>query len=311
LDAGVESAADIYHAHDLNTLLPAVMAARKTNAHVVYDSHELYVQRNARESVLHRLMWAWLESHLIGQASRVITVSDSIADVLSGRYDIKKPVVVRNVQEYRPFQQSTRLRDLPELRDVDSRTCIPIYAGRITHGRGLKMLVRASVHLEGVMIVLMGGGNVEYREHLKAKIEAFRVQHKVILLPAVESDVVHEYLCSADMGLMPTENVCLSYRLGAGNKLFHYLMAGLPVLVSDQPEKRQIVEEYDVGRVFDQEDPQDVARVIQEMADDRELRGRLSANALAAAKVLNWENEEKKLIDLYQSIGQGKASQGC
>jgi glycosyltransferase involved in cell wall biosynthesis len=302
LEAAVESSADVYHAHDLNTLLAVVMAARETNGSVVYDSHELFVQRNTTESLWHRFVWIWQEAHLIRCADRVITVSDSIADVLAERYRIKRPVVIRNVQQYSPFQPSTRLRELPELSHVGSEACIAIYAGRITRGRGLDMLVKASAHLRGVTIVLMGVRAPVYYEHLKKEINSLDVRDKVILLPPVESDQVNEYLCSADMGLMPTENICLSYRLGAGNKLFHYLMAGLPVLVSDQPEKRKIVEQYDVGRVFDPEDPNDIARAIQELADDAELRRRLSENALAAAKVLNWENEEKKLIELYRSI---------
>jgi glycosyltransferase involved in cell wall biosynthesis len=300
--AGVQSGADVYHAHDLNTLLPAVLASRRTGGSIVYDSHELFVNRNVRESIIGRIGWMWLESQIIRYAEKVITVSDAIADVLAERYKIERPVVIRNVQKFAPFQRSTTLRDLPGLHHICPETCIAIYAGRITHGRGLEILIEASRYLERVVIILMGGGDINFQKSLSEKISHYGIEHKVIFVPPVEPDSVHEYICSANLGLMPTENTCLSYYLGAGNKLFHYLMAGLPVIVSDHPEKRKIVKQYDVGCVFDEDNPHDLARVIQELTDNIELRRRLSANALEAAMILNWENEEKKLLDLYRSI---------
>jgi glycosyltransferase involved in cell wall biosynthesis len=299
---GVKSMANVYHAHDLNTLLPCVLAARKTGGLVVYDSHELFSDRNTLASRTGRSSVIWLEAKLIRYTHRVITVCDSIADILCHRYRIERPVIIRNVQPYIPFHRTTRLRDLKELCGISQETCIAIYAGRITHGRGLETLIEASHYLHGVIIVLMGGGNPNYRLNIKSKIKECKAEDKVIVLPPVEPDRVHEYLCSADLGLMPTESVCLSYYLGVGNKLFHYLMAGLPVVVSNHPEKKKIVKQYDVGRTCNERDSRNTAQVIQELTDDIKLRRILSMNALKAGKTLCWENEEKKLIELYRNL---------
>ncbi|MBW2037751.1 MAG: glycosyltransferase family 4 protein, partial [Deltaproteobacteria bacterium] len=254
---GILSGADVFHAHDLNTLFPAAVLAKKTGASLVYDSHELYVHRNSNENQWRRLRWLLIEAQMIRQVDEVITVSESIAEVLVERYKIEKPTLVRNVQEYSQTWRKGALRELPELQHVSPQDRIAIYAGRITAGRGLGIMVEASQYLKGVTIVLLGRENVAYSRKLKAMIRARGVGHKVILVPPVEPDEVCEYISSADVGLMLTENECLSYYYGAGNKLFHYLMAGVPVIVSDQPEKRKIVERYEVGRFCKIDDPRE------------------------------------------------------
>ena len=116
-------------------------------------------------------------------------------------------------------------------------------------------------------------------------------------------DEVARYVTSADLGVIPTQDVDLSYHYGAGNKLFHYIMAGIPAAVSDQPEKQRIVETYGVGAVFDQSDPQDIARVINSLLNDRERYERMCRNARRAAREeLNWGHEARKLLALYERL---------
>ncbi len=301
--AGIDSCADIIHAHDLNTLLPAVLVCDKTGAKLIYDSHELFVDRNTQEGAVQKIKWNLIEPLYIKKATKVITVSDSIAETLAERYQIEKPVVIRNVQEYKDYEKTDDLRKHQKLMKLPDSCCIAIYAGRITFGRGIENLVEASQYLkDNAIILLMGGGNLAYRKGIEDLIRNQSLPNKIFLIPPVKPDEVHKYLCGADIGLMPTENICLSYYYGAGNKLFHYLMAGLPTLVSDHPEKRKIIEKYEVGQYVNEESPMDIASAIQELADDIELRKRISNNAKLAAKQLNWENETKKLMELYRSL---------
>lgn len=295
---------DIVHCHDLQALpLGLALKVMRKAPKCIYDMHELETER---KTLKQKSIWQWLakglERRLISHSDALITVSESIADVLADWYEIGRPVVIRNVQKTAPYRFSTKLRELPQLSHIDRKICIAIYAGKISHGRGLEVLIEAARYLDRVIIVLMGAGNADYCNAVKKKIRENNLEDKVFLLPPVAPDLVHQYLCSANLGLMPTQNVCLSYYLGAGNKLFHYLMAGLPAVVSDHPEKRQIVRSYDVGLVCNERDPRDIAGAIQMLADDDELRRNLSDNALKSRKVLCWENEEKKLLQLYQNL---------
>lgn len=292
------------HCHDLQALpLGLFLKGMGKAPKCIYDMHELETERKTlkKRSIWQRLAKG-LEKRLINHCDALITVSESIADVLYDWYEISRPVVIRNVQKSAPHRFSTKLREHPQLHHIDPNICIAIYAGKIVPGRGLEALIEAGTYLNRVVIVLMGSGITGYRNTIKKKVGENNLEGKVFLLPPVSPDLVHEYLCSADLGLMPTQNVCLSYYLGAGNKLFHYLMAGLPVVVSNHPEKKKIVERFNVGRVCHEKDPRDIAKAIQMLADDDETRRKLSRNALKSRRVLCWENEEKKLLQIYQKL---------
>ncbi|MEW5941367.1 MAG: glycosyltransferase, partial [Chloroflexota bacterium] len=82
-----------------------------------------------------------------------------------------------------------------------------------------------------------------------------------------------------------------------------YLAAGLPVIASDVPTVRAVLQKWDCGLLFDASQPESLARAMLQIAEDRSLRERLARNALRAAQSeLNWEREKPKLIRLVQSL---------
>jgi glycosyltransferase involved in cell wall biosynthesis len=80
-------------------------------------------------------------------------------------------------------------------------------------------------------------------------------------------------------------------------------MAGIPAAVSDHPEKRRIVETFDVGTIFDEKDPRNIAQAINAVLDDEQRYQQLCRNARQATREkLNWTVEEQKLLQLYNSL---------
>ncbi|MBW2083788.1 MAG: glycosyltransferase family 4 protein, partial [Deltaproteobacteria bacterium] len=212
-----------------------------------------------------------------------------------------------------PWQDIHRTDYLQNVLKGERRKII-IYPGRLTHGRGLMHLIESAQYLNNSVIVLMGRAAPNYSTLLSEWIRDLHVERKVFILPPVAPNRVHYVLCSAHIGVMPTENVCRSYQLGAGNKLFHFISAGLPVAVSDQPEKRKIVLENGIGLVFNPDDPRDIfnpddprdiAEKLNEIANNTSLYSRLAHNSRNLARKLNWEAEAKKLLDVYQQITEG------
>ncbi len=290
----------VVHAHDVNALVPGYLAARRSCARLVYDAHELWAERHA---VLLRAAWVrrlvmFTERFLARRADAVITVNPPIAELLARRYRIAPPVVLMNCQEYRPVERNAVLRE--ELH-IPPEQRIVIYPGLFAPGRGLEHLIRAAPHLDRAVVVLMGKDRLNGR--LQSLVSQMGLQERVLFREPVPPDEVARYVASADLGVIPTQDVDLSYHYGAGNKLFHYIMAGIPAAVSDQPEKRRIVETYGVGAVFDQSDPQDIARVINSLLNDRERYERMCRNARRAAREeLNWGHEARKLLVLYERL---------
>ena len=79
-------------------------------------------------------------------------------------------------------------------------------------------------------------------------------------------------------------------------------MAGVPVAMSDHCEKRLLVEEYGIGVLFDETDPKEIARTVNETLDDREAYAVMRRNCLEAARVLNWEHEERNLRQIFADV---------
>ncbi|MFM7729023.1 MAG: glycosyltransferase, partial [Flavobacteriales bacterium] len=77
--------------------------------------------------------------------------------------------------------------------------------------------------------------------------------------------------------------------------------AGLPVLVSDLPELRRVVEGYDIGRIVSRVDPRVIAETLTHMFNDAEL-AKWKSNALRAAQEVNWQREQEVVRELYESL---------
>jgi glycosyltransferase involved in cell wall biosynthesis len=287
--------ANVYHAHDLNMLGPALDAARHKDAAVVYDAHELYPELNGL-SPRERARWGRAERRLIGKAERVITVNDSLAAELVRRYAIPVPTVVRNT----PDPASAR----PDLHvDALSRPGRKIlYIGWIVPGRGIEQALEALTYLEEGVLILLGSDRGGHAERLRVRAEELGVADRFAFAGPVPPEDVVEVAADATIGLCTIRNVGLSYYLSLPNKVFEYIHAGLPVVVSDFPELRGLVETFGLGATCDPDDPRSIAKAI-DIVSTEPAHARMRDGARRAARVLTWSKESTKLIDLYARLG--------
>ena len=139
-------------------------------------------------------------------------------------------------------------------------------------------------------------GRESYSLILK-KVQEFENIH---IHDPVAPDSLCEFTGSADLGICLIEDLCLSYRFCLPNKFFEYAMAGVPILVSDLPEMRRLVEEYDCGVVCDSITPDGIVSGLKKLLS-KDLK-QLGKNARKMAEDHSWEIQEKKLLSLYTRI---------
>lgn len=294
--------ADIYHAHDLNTLLAAYWAKKKMGGKLIYDSHELYTERNTlkNQSKLTKFLISKTESFLVKSADHVITVSDSIGQELRKRYLIKRLTVIINTPSYRVSKHVLSLHEELRIPEVNK---IILYVGNIAFNRGLEELIQSLLYLENCALVIMGySSNHAYITKLRLLTRDLGVGDKVYFFGPVPSEKVTEYVASADVGAAPIKNVCLSYYYCSPNKLFEYITGGIPAVVSNFPELKKTIEGYKLGMTFNPDDPKDMAEAINYVLSDKDRYEEMKRNALKAARVFNWENESKKLLQIYRRL---------
>jgi len=295
----VRAKAEVYHAQDLYSLPVAYVAARRHGAALIYDSHEYYLGMDSLIGRrLERSVWAFVERVFIGKADRVITVGDAIAETLRARYNIRRPVVVRNCPVFRRSQRSDALR---EWLGIPKTVGIVLYQGVIDPGRGLLTILESLKRVEGCYLVMLGDGHI--LDELKEHARRLGLSDRTFFPGSVSLRDLMRYTASADVGIHLIENTCLNHYYCLPNKLFEYMMAGLPVVMSDFPEIGKVVREAQAGLLVDPADPVQVAKAIERLLKDEGLRRTFSEHGLRAAKEkYNWERESLKLERVYREL---------
>lgn len=328
----------LVHANDWNTMWTGLGIKLAYGALLVYDSHELWADRNGR--------WEWRpwllasEALFVRAADEVITSSPGYADALARRYRIARPLVVRNIPERcssagpvssdrapqsdpvprsdrapqsDPVPRSDRWPQAHVPKIVRAQVTGPpspprvVYVGGLMPGRGLEQMIDALPLLAEVRLYAIGPGPGRYRMDLLARARSARVEDRVVLRAPVAPSEVQSVLCGAAAGLCLIQPICRSYELCLPNKLFEYAAAGLPVLASDAPVIAAVVRGHGLGEVVADSRPRAIAASLERLlARDGWRLAAERARAFAADHA--WPDEADTLARVYGGVLHGAAN---
>jgi len=221
---------------------------------------------------------------------------------------IDRPEVVRNFAEYRPMMLTPGSQTGPLRQRLNISPGIPIvlYQGGLGPGRGLMTLVKAMQQIRHPTAVLVFLGDGLMLSDLKAAVASAGLQERVYFHQAVPPAELPAWTQDATLGIHPIEDLSLNHRFSLPNKLFEYIQAGLPVLVTDLPEMRRIVKRYDVGDLFPDRDATSLAHKLDEILHDPALYRRYRDASITAATELSWTSEKGRLIAIYRRLLNGQ-----
>jgi len=284
----------VVHCHDTLVLPAGVLIKLLSGARLIYDAHELESDKNGQTPVLSRAT-LWMEKACWRWIDGFISVSDSIVEWYLDRFPHKPSAVVLNSPVFKPRHDRGIAESSSHFRlafGIAPEALIFLYVGILAKGRGIETLLevfsdpRVPAHL-----VFMGYGELD------ASISAAAGQHANIHLHApVPHQLVVEYASGADVGLCFVENVSLSDYYCLPNKLFEYSFAGIPVLASDFPEIKRVVEHFSLGKVC-YPDREAVRAAVLSFIDSPPVRG-----AAPDLSPLSWDQQAQRLVSLYQGL---------
>lgn len=286
----------LVHCNDLNALLVGVICkAFHWKLQLVYDSHEYAINREPNQAKASIQLKYWLEKFLIQFPREVINVSESICNEYTKLYGIRKPHLVLNCPNYIAQTKCDLFREKFGIRQDQT---IFLYQGGLSRGRGIELMLEtfASLSNDSCVLVCMGYGP------LAELIAQLACRNKNIFLhSAVAPEVLLTYTCSADFGILFYEDNCLNHRFCSPNKVFEYMMAGIPLLVSNLFEMRRLVEAEGVGVVAVNNTTAGFRRAIHAaLALDYSA---VQKNVCAARRKYCWEEQEKALLKIYSVQG--------
>lgn len=275
---------DILLSVDLDTLLANFLVSKIRKKKLVYDSHELFTELpELVERPKIKSIWLKIEKYILPKIQRSYTVCQSIADYYSSKYNISMDVV-RNVPFYNNLSNFSK--------SIQNK--VVIYQGAINVGRGLEEMIEAMQFIDNSVLWIIGDGylSAELKEHTKK----IGVEQKVCFIGKIPVEQLPNYTIQAQLGISLEKNMGLNYYYALPNKIFDYIQACVPVLCSNLPEMKKIVEEFEIGEILISHNPLSIANQINEILNNKEKNENWKKKLKVAKKQLCWDIEQHILL---------------
>lgn len=279
---------ELLFSNDLDTLLPNYIISKLQNKKLVYDSHEIFTEV---PELMHRpfvkKFWAAIEKRIFPGLNNVIVVSESIAAYYQKKYGVQC-YIIRNLPETTiiktgafPFKHTSEK--------------VIIYQGALNIGRGVELMIDCMQYLENYLLAIIGDGDIA--NDLKKRVLDKNLEHRVFFPGKVTPEKLKDLTPLAIVGLSLEADLGLNYRYALPNKLFDYIHAEIPVIVSDLPEMKNITAQYKIGKILLKRNPEELAKLILSINKKQYI------SALKKAKnELNWSIEKEKLTTVIKHL---------
>lgn len=278
---------DAICAIDLDTIVPCLNISRWKKIPRVYDAHELFtgLKEVVERPVVHKV-WTKVEQRIVPKYQNGYTVGEAIAEEFKKRYGVNY-LTIRNIPVLTPLEEKSKTNKYL------------LYQGAVNEGRGFEYLIPA-MQWVNTKLIICGDGN--FMPQLKKLIKDFNVEDKVEFKGMMKPEELAIFSQSAYIGIATPENKGLNQYLALPNKFFDYIHAGLPQINVNYPEYKKMNDQYDVAILLNDLSPENIAEKINNLLENDVLYKRLRNNCIKARSVLNWQNEQKILLNFYQSL---------
>ncbi|MFK9093516.1 glycosyltransferase [Bacillus salipaludis] len=286
---------DIYHSNDLNTLLQGFICSkvRLKKRTFIYDSHEVQTSRTGYDSRI----YGFLEAVLINRIDAMIVENHTRAKYNEELYGFY-PYVVYNYPEI----QREDGNDHPFLQQqlgLAENEKILLYQGGIQTGRGLEKLIQAAPFFKEGTLVFIGDGRL--KADLKRMVDQMDLHHRVKFIPKVPLTELPKYTRNAYLGFQVLNNVCFNHYSASSNKLFEYMMSGVPIIACSFPEIKKVVEGEGIGLCIDSHDPLSIAAGVNYLLGSDVEYQNMKIRCAVAKEKYNWTNEKVNFLNVYSS----------
>ncbi len=284
-------------ANDLDTLLPNYLISKLFSKKLVYDSHELFTEV---PELIYRprvqKVWLTIEGFILPKVKNMYTVNRSIASYYMEKYKIDVKVV-RNIA---PSLRNNKIDTHFSNKVKGGLRMLILQGSGINIDRGAEEAITMMQYLDNIILYIIGGGDIY--DDLKSMVNKLNLKNKVIILNKMSYDQLMEYTKIADLGLSLDKGTNLNYEYSLPNKVFDYVQAQIPLLVSNRKEVSKLVSKNNIGMVVDSHDPKKLAKSIKTILSNELQYKTWKENLIFASKKYCWESEKIKVKNIFSSL---------
>ncbi|NLC68596.1 MAG: glycosyltransferase family 4 protein [Clostridiaceae bacterium] len=289
-------------AEDFFTTMTGWLTSKMVHAELIYDAHELIIPDLTQFMSWRDNFWYMLEKWTVHRASLVIAANPERAQLMTQHYKLKNPCeYMLNIPPLRTENVTIQEieRQYPALKRRYPEERIVLYQGYVSFDRGLNRFVEALTYLPlNYRMVVVGDG--PDLEHLKAIAEEELQRGRFTVLGRVANHLLPAIIKYADLGIVTYSYEGLNNIYCSPNKIFEYAQAGLPVVATDQPSLRSMVEGYGIGILIRQDTPpQEVAKIIKQVVE-RKIEYQYRLHKFVQA--FRWEDEANRVRERIKEV---------
>lgn len=298
------------HTHDMYGLaIGGKLYETKTDKHMeahsyrnfiwIHDIHE-YIDGLTDISKHTRDFFSKIEKKFIHCPDALTSVSPDLNEILTKKYKLKiKPSLVLNAPRLVNFDPY--YPDVKTAMGIPVETPLLVYIGNVKPIRGIETLVAALPFLPDVHIALVTNNSGNFIEELRRKAQDLDVYERLHFHPYVPFCKVTSFIRTANIGVHPIKRYP-NAEIALPNKLFEYIHAGLPIVVSDNRSMKKFVTQYDCGLTFEADNAHAFAQTIKRTLLRQSQEHGWARSIQSLADKYSWENQEKVIADIYQSL---------
>ncbi len=293
---------DVFHCHEPDSLLIGLVLKLLLRKPVVYDVHEhwpseipfdFHIQEGSKRQKVLGSIVNIIECLLAKQSDGIIAVSESVAERFEKRG--VRPIIISNfsIPEYNISCHS----------DNEGNVVVSVAGNmHLFHGilEGILAVERIITRHTDVSLKLIGNIRFDLEDCVPDMSGNWGWIEKTGYLPY---DRMYEELGKGSIGLLLFQPHYYNISIGLPNKLFDYMLMGLPVVASDLPEIRRVVEDADCGILVNPADVEVIAEAIDYLLSNPAEARRMGENGRKAViEKYNWGNMEKVLLEFYETL---------
>ena len=286
--------ANIYHLHDPE-LIPVGLKLKKLGKKIIFDSHE-----DIPNDILIK---GYLKFNLKYLVSYFFRLFQCITYPKFDALVAATPSIRDNLLKFNPNTVDVNnfplLNELSIANDWSKKEREVAYVGGIAKIRGILEITSAMEYTRDVRLNLVGNFS---EKAIEQKIKRHQSWKKVNELGFLTRKLVNVVLAKSQAGLV-TLHPIVTYKAALPVKMFEYMVAGIPVIASNFPILRNIVEGNKCGICVDPLNPKVIGETIQFLIDNPTKAQQMGQNGRKAIEQkYNWLIEEQKLLKLYKSF---------